>query len=388
MFSRNAASRRGSRSLAAAAVLAAGALAAACGSEDSAETATAGEEQQIRGKVAIGTSGSPKEFISIEKVCGEQPMTVAYADGAGGNAWRKIVRAEFEDEARKCPNVEKVLYTDAQGNPQKAISDLNGLVAQGADVIVAHGDAGEALLPAVRNATRKGVKYVPILHFPGGKPGKDFVDYVAESNEAQGETWAQWMIKTLKGKGNIVFLGGTPGNPLSEAEAVGIRRALAEAPGVKLLEGPVDTNWDPAQTQKVMAGLLAKYKKIDGVISDYGGGAVGAIRAFVQANRPLVPFVANDSNGWACMYARYKKSNPGFEMASTSSRTWIIRPGLRKGVAAFQGTSNPEPSRIELPIIEDSTAGNPPKCDRDLPPDAILSTGLAPRALASLFGAS
>jgi ribose transport system substrate-binding protein len=337
-------------------------------------------------KAAVGNVGTPDQFIDITKVCGTKDIVVGLADGFGGNGWRKITRAEVEDEAKKCPTIKKVLYTDGQGNPQKAISDVDGLVAQGANVIITLADSGPALLPALRRATKAGVKVVPYIADPGGTPGVDYVDYVSENNANNGVVWATWMVKALKGKGNIVFLGGTPGNPVSKAEAEGIKHVVARNPGIKLLAGPVDTNWDPAQTQKVMAGLLTKYHKIDGVISDYGGGSIGAIRAFVGANRRLVPWATNDQNGFACQWMRNKGASPAFQIATVSSRTWMSRLALRKAVAAAQGVADPEPSRINLPLVEDSLGAAAPKCESGLSSDAILSTELAPNRLRALLG--
>src|SRR5205085_1562209 len=81
-----------------------------------------------------------------------------------------------------------------------------------------------------------------------------------------GTMWANWMVKLLDGKGNIVFLGGPAGNPVTSGRLKSIVKVFAKHPGMKLLTGkktwPV-TNWDPATAQKQMSALLAKYKKID-----------------------------------------------------------------------------------------------------------------------------
>jgi hypothetical protein len=72
-----------------------------------------------------------------------------------------------------------------------------------------------------------------------------------------------------------------------------------------------------------------------------------------------------------------------------SSRNWVIYPALRKGLAAFQGKPNPEPSLYDLPIIEDSTgnvAQTAPKCDPSLPADAILSAGVPAAQIRSILG--
>ena len=49
----------------------------------------------------------------------------------------------------------------------------------------------------------------------GRNAGKDYVAYVDWSSPVAGTMWANWMVKVLDGKGNIVFLGGPAGNPVT-----------------------------------------------------------------------------------------------------------------------------------------------------------------------------
>ncbi len=85
------------------------------------------------GTVTVGTSGVQGDIGDIAEFCGDQPIKVAFADGFGGNSWRKTTRAIFEAEAAKCANITEVIYTDAQADTQKAIADINSLVAQGVE---------------------------------------------------------------------------------------------------------------------------------------------------------------------------------------------------------------------------------------------------------------
>ena len=79
---------------------------AASGGPGAAGSATVAGQQ-------VGTVGTQTDIQDISKFCGDKEITVAYADGFGGNSWRKTTRAIFEAEAAKCPNITKVLYTDA-----------------------------------------------------------------------------------------------------------------------------------------------------------------------------------------------------------------------------------------------------------------------------------
>ena len=334
--------------------------------------------------------GTPAEMQDIKPFCGDKKIKVALADGYGSNSWRKITRAEFEDEAKKCPNITEIRYTDAQGNVQKAISDIEGLAAQKFDVIVVYPDGGEAVIRAMHEATKAGSIVIPDMvgvHFPGVR-GQDYEMVVTESVEDNGRIKAEWIAEHLNGKGNVIVLGGTPGNPTSAAEAVGWKEVFAKHPGITVLEGPVTTNWDPAETQKVMSGLLAKYDKIDAVYSDYGLGSMGALRAFVAAGRPIPLWAAQDANQLGCFWKDNKAANPNFQMGNVSGRNWIVRLALRKGVAAAEGVPNTEPSIIKLPLVEDSFSSDPkliPACDPSLPPDALLSSGLTVAQLKDLF---
>ena len=237
--------------------------------------------------VAPTKVGVIADLKDMKEFCGTKKIKVALSDGYGENSWRKITRAEFEDEAAKCPNITEVRYTNGQGNPQKQISDIQGLIAQKFDVILVYPDGGEAILKAMTQATQAGaavVTYDVGEHFPGTR-GKDYLDVTTESLTGVGRTLAEWTVKQLNGSGNVIVLGGTPGNPTSAAMAIGWKEVFDKAPGIKVLEGPVDTNWDPAESQRVMASMLAKYPKIDAVMSDYGLGSMGALRAFVAAGR-------------------------------------------------------------------------------------------------------
>ncbi|MDF1671525.1 MAG: substrate-binding domain-containing protein [Roseovarius sp.] len=334
-----------------------------------------------------GRIGDVSEFSPISDFCGDKPVRVALVDGFGGNSWRRITRFEFEDEASKCDNISEIIYVDGQNNPQKTISDLQGLVAQGIEAIVIFPDAGPAMLPAIRAAHREGTSIVAYTASPGGEPGRDYVDFIAPNTPNDGKEWAKWIAKQLDGKGNVVFLGGTPGNLQSQAEFEGAQEVFADHPEIKILGGrPIDTNWDPAETQRVVSGLLTQYDTIDGIISDYGGGSVGGIRAFLAADRPLVPWAANDANEFACLWEQNKGDNPDYQIMTLSSRPWLVRLALRKALAHAQGIDNDEPSIVNMPIVEDST--NPdmmPKCDPNLPPDAIQSSMLSVEQLKAVF---
>lgn len=381
---------RGSRSalLASVAVLGAVSL-AACGSSgnnSSAAGSSSGGSGSVGGKaITAGMDALQKTSGKLPGTafCGTKKIKLGIHDGLGINAWSKASYAVVRSEAARCPNVTQLVGAGG-GDVQKTISDINGMVAQGINALVTIPDFGPAQLPALRKATQASVKVVAWGAAPGGNSPADYLDYVDWNQKVAGQRWMEWMAKAVGDKGNIVFLGGPPGTSVSQDELSGIVPELKSHPGIKLLTGTKSyavTNWDPAQAQKTMAALLAKYPKIDGAIIDYGASAEGAIRAFQQANRPLVPIGTTEGNSLACTYAKLKPSNPKFEMATFSARNWLGRVAARKAIAAAEGVSDKEPSIFALSLLEDSLAGRPPKCDASQGPDTTFSTGITPAEL-------
>jgi ribose transport system substrate-binding protein len=319
--------------------------------------------------------------------CGDKPILLGVHDGYGVNAWSVASFAAVRSEAAKCPNVE-VIAAGANGDLQKAISDVNSWVAQGMNALVIIPDAGApgAQLQSLQDATKQGVTVIPWGSDPAGAAGTDYATYVDWDTTDGGRVWAQWMVDALGGTGKVVYLGGPAGVAVGLQELDGINEVFAQNPGMELLTGTTDyavTNWDPATAQQAMTALLNQFPQIDGVISNYGTDADAAVRAFQAAGRELVPMATLEANALACSFDELKAANPKYELATISSRNWLGRIAARKAIAGAQGIANDEPSAYKLPLFEDTLNGLAPQCDPSLAPDQYLSNQLTADDLAT-----
>jgi ribose transport system substrate-binding protein len=352
-------------------------MAAACGSSSSSSS----------GSGSGSTAGAAA--ANRPSWCGPKKITVALADGFGDNNWRKITRAEAAAEAATCLSVTKYLYTDGQGNTQKAISDIQGLVSQGVNAMVVFPDAGPAVLPAIRSAYKAGVAVVPYRVSPGGTAGQDYTAYISTNFKQAGVLWAKWMAQTLHGHGNIANLGGPPANSQSLAEYQGMQSVFKNYPGIHFVgQTPYNvTNWDPAQTQKVVTALLARYPKIDGITTDFGAALASSFGAFKAANRKIPAIATEDSNQLSCDYKTMKATDPQFKLYTVDSQTWMVRTAIEYAVAKASGGTLPSTTVPQKPF-EDSVSGQPhaPECNTALPPDALLSSHLPDPALDKALG--
>jgi ribose transport system substrate-binding protein len=357
---------------------------AACGATSKSGGGASHAAAEKRTDAAIAASSGPAGRPGIEQFCGSKPLKVALVDGFGGNGWRKIVRAEFEAEAAKCPNIQKPVYVDANGDPQKYISGVDALVAQGVDVIIGFDDFGSATLSALRRAYKKGVAVVPYNADPGGVVGQDYTDYISVDYKTLIKQWVSWMNRADGGKGNLLYVGGTPGNPQDTKWLAVLKEDLKATPGLKLLQPTfLETKFDAASVQQAVAGALGKYPNINGFFSSYGTAMTGAIRAYRNAGKPMVPIATVASaNELGCLWASSAKPFPLLSLDQTPT---LARIALRKAVAVKNGMKDDEPAGYQVQPFMDTLGGKEPSCDKSLPPDADLSSSLTPAELAKLF---
>ena len=362
-------------------LLAALALSACGGGDDT----TSGATESAGATESESSGGGGSETASAgggEAWCGEDGVTLGIQDGGGLNAWSKESLKQVQLEAAKCPAVEKEIVVNAGFEPQKAVSGLQSMVAQGANAIVIIPDSGVcAEVPAMRQATQHGAAVVAWAADPCGTEGTDWNKYVDWDTVAAGREWAEWVIEQMGGKGQLLYEGGPAGNTVSSNTAKGVLEVVEENPGVELVE-PISeeqwpvTNWDPAEAKKLTASMIAKHPEIDGMVNDYGATAQAAIQAFQAAGKKVPPTASTEANALACTWKEAKDKGEEFQLLTISSRNWLGRYAVQQAVAEASGGEPPALKGngvFSLGIWEDSAGGQEPKCDEAASPEAYFS---------------
>jgi ribose transport system substrate-binding protein len=327
---------------------------------------------------STATSGSASAVAAgTPSWCGSKKITVGLTDGFGGNSWRLVTTASAKDEISKCPSVTNFSYADGQGNTQKAISDIQGMVAKGVSALVVFPDAGNAILPALQSAYKAGVVTVPYRVFPGGTDGKDYNVWVGADFTTDGKNWGNWILKNLPSGGNVLFLSGPKGNSQGITEGKALHSVLDPTGKYKFIgEQPFEpTNWDPALTQQVLTAAIAKYPNIDVIVSDFGPSLVGALPAFTKSGRSIPALVTSDGNVLSCFWQDNHAKNPKFQMTTVATGNDNARLAVDWAVALASGGTPPTSKQFEAPIFEDSVSSqpHPVTCDKSLPGDVYLS---------------
>ncbi|MCS5714030.1 substrate-binding domain-containing protein [Herbiconiux sp. CPCC 205716] len=333
------------------------------------------------------TGGAP--VAGAPDWCGPNEITLGLLDGFGGNSWRKITTAAGADEVAKCPSVTGYEYADGQGDTQKSIADIQGMVAKGVNALVVFPDAGEAMLPALRSAYQAGVVTVPYRVNPGGEDGVDYDAWIGADFTTDGENWGKWIKSNFPDGAKILFLSGPKGNSQGEDELTGMNSVLGTGGEYEFIgETPFEpTNWDPAVTQQVLTSAIAKNPQIDVIVSDFGPSLVGALPEFTKSGRSIPALATSDGNVLGCFWTDNQAANPDFKMTTVATGNDNVRLAVQYAVAKATGGVLPDTTTFDAPVFEDSVTStpNPVECEADLPGDIFLSAEMTPQDQAALL---
>ena len=146
------------------------------------------------------------------------------------------------------------------------------------------------------------------------------------------------------------------------------------------------TNWDPALSQKVLSADIAKYKKIDVIVSDFGPSLVGALPEFTKSGRTIPALATSDGNVLGCFWKKNVAKNPTFKLFTVSTQNDHARLAIDWAVALATGGKKPATTHFPSLVFEDSTTGkpHPVKCKPSLPGDIYLSAKLPATVQAKL----
>jgi len=298
-----------------------------------------------------------------------------------GNSWSVQFAEEFELEASYHRDViGDIVITDSEGKVAKQVSNLEDLVARNVDIIVVTPLSESALIPVFRKAKNKGIPVVSNAIFVKSPEGRALVTSQVNAGDFEfGRVIAQWLADELGGSGKIIAISGMAGVETTELRWEGAMSVFKKYPGIEVLAREY-ADWSYPKGKSVMASLLPAYPEIDGVWS--GGAAMtrGAIEAFEEAGRPLVPMTGEDNNGFLKVWLERKDT---FNSIAASKPTYIGSEACRLALKILQGEPVNDINIVSVPII---TNKDLEKYVRpDLPDSLWLRTRLPESKIQEIF---
>src|SRR5580692_9447569 len=186
-----------------------------------------------------------------------------------GNDWQAEAANMVKAMASHKDFADKVdLQVQVAGpNAQRQIQQINAMVQQGAQAIVVYPISPTALNAAVKNACDKGVMIIAY----DADISEPCAYNVSIDQEEAGRVTAEWLVKHLNGKGNIVVLTGVPGTSVDTLRTKAAKEVFAKSPDIKIVAEAVGM-WSQAVARTELSKILAtrNWDQIDGLWMQVG----------------------------------------------------------------------------------------------------------------------
>lgn len=170
------------------------------------------------------------------------------------------------------------ISSDAGSSAEQQLTDVENLIAQGADVVLILAQDTEAIVPAVQSALEQGiptVAYDRLIEDPGAL-------YVSFDNVEVGRLQAQAVYDQVP-TGNYVFIKGNSADPNADFVHSGqleVLQAAIDAGDIVNVGESYTDNWDPAVAQTNMEQFLTENNNdVQAVVASNDGMAGGVVAA-------------------------------------------------------------------------------------------------------------
>ncbi len=213
------------------------------------------------------------------------------------------------------------------------IQQIQNLVNKKVNAIIIDANDQKGLNSALQDAVDAGIVVIAVDEEISAKG----VYNVAIDQTEWARMSAQWLADKLGGKGNVVIIEGVVGHPANEARMAGVKAVFDKYPGIKIV-GRDSGKWDQATAQKVMANFLASIPQIDGVWTQDGGMAIGALTAVQTANPAKWPIMVGEARaGYLQLWNTVKTARPDFHAYGVVNPPGIAASGMRVAVELLTG---------------------------------------------------
>lgn len=187
------------------------------------------------------------------------------------------------------------ISADAQSSSSKQLSDIENLIASGANVLIILAQDTSAIRPAVNAAYDEGIPVVAYDRLI--EDSRAF--YLTFDNVEVGRMQAR-AILAAQPKGNYVMIKGSSTGPNADFLRGGqqeILQAAIDAGDIKIVGEAYTDGWVPANAQRNMEQILtAQDNKVDAVVASNDGTAGGVVAALKAQGMDGLPVSGQDGD--------------------------------------------------------------------------------------------
>ena len=257
---------------------------ASCTKSQSASTPTGGGAggQQVAAGPSGGPSCTATQYGAPTVDLSKAPVGFSQSESTS-NPFRDTETRSITDEAAK--RKIHLIQRNANADVNAQNSQIEDMIAQGAQVLIVAPENSDGLKPALAQARQKHIPVLTIDRTVSGTACQDFIAFIGSDFFHQAQIAADDLVEATGGKGNIAMLLGTSGNNVTTDRTNGFQQELkAKAPGMTIVAQQT-ANFDQTTGQKVMEQLLQSNPNLNAVYAENDEMAFGAIQAIRAAGK-------------------------------------------------------------------------------------------------------
>lgn len=177
-----------------------------------------------------------------------------------------------------------LIILDANDDVAKQVSDIEDLVEQGVDVIIANATDGDGIVSAVETANRAGI---PVVAIDRSINGGEIASHIASNNIYGGEIAAKYILERLGGVGKVAEIQGVQGASATIERYEGFHNIMEEAEGIEIVASQA-ADFDRAKGLTTMENILQSQPELDAVFAHNDEMVLGALEAIEGSGRELI----------------------------------------------------------------------------------------------------
>lgn len=244
------------------------------------------------------------------------------------NTWRVQMMEEAKHEATLHPEIKEMIVTDAGGDTNKQVADIEDLLARGIDALLVAPGSEVALNGVLEKAHASGI---PVIIFSSNAGPQNYTSKILGDDADFGRAGAEYLAKTLEGKGNIIAIRGISGNSIDNDRWRGVEEVLRAYPDIKVVDTAFG-DWAYDKGKQVCESLLTAHPNLDGIWSSGGAMTQACAEVLNENGLPQIPMTGEGNNGFLRIWQE-------MELTSIAPQypTWFGQQAVIAALRALKG---------------------------------------------------
>ena len=210
--------------------------------------------------------------------------TVAFISQGTSNSWAAQLDAVARKTAKQLGL--NLVYYNGQGDATKQLPEISTAAATHPDAIVLVPLGFAADVGPVERAYSSGI---PVILCDSSVDSDKYTSLVNPDPATATQPLAEWIAKKMNYKGNLLYIGGLPGNATTILYDQGFHKVMKKYPNIKIVNGG-NANYSISTAKQLTQTALAKGTKFGGTWGVGGEAATGILQAYLDSKvRPIPP---------------------------------------------------------------------------------------------------